>query len=1409
MLQKKKRMSITAVILAFLMLAGTTLPVTAAEEPGLRGVPFSGTEEQWAELREQAKNRQRRVIYDNDGDDVAAAPVGMEPSIEGILAQRTSFLKNYPVDTISYTVNRCGFEHLMTRTSVGAHAYGSEASYQNFTQWLHGRNTDALQIQIDYARENDIEIFAGIRVNDIHDVVHRPEDPSPLYSPFKAANPQYLTSWVEAKQALDLNSQIIGTWSSYDYTHQAIRDKFYSVVDELLTNYDVDGIFFDFNRDGILFKSATLGQEVTDTERGYMTALFTDIRARAEAIGKQRGRPLLIAVKVPDSVGYCKATGIDLETWLDEELVDLVIGGMHIDPYEDMVAFCHARGAKYYASVEPDLIYSGKVPSAVERNNFASYLANVSAALAAGVDGIQYFNLYSEGFVQRLMYPDIEDIRYENKRYFPTATSNVFSSQDFWLAGGTAYSQKQPLLYPGAPVLVLPGMVNELYMEVGDDIAAAQAAGKLDNVLAAVYARVERPQDIVAKIEGHSLIYRSSIGDVHYFAVPYEALKVGRNKITLSMQDGAAAGESVDTILAGDVLLSGANQFPWRRMLLSGDGSSEAVVNGTYRITDGSDEGRPCVHYSLALPAGKAYTQENPLVVNFSCRVESADDDQSVVLHITDGRYVSMVSLLEDRVKLTGAAADYLMDTTQALSDYQLRITDEGTTLLLHQGGVYQPILTAPHAENRRIFSQGVMIPGSQNVIPGVNEHGLLFGSLSLEGESVAYWKNIQIVRPADSAWVSDLSVMVTYKQEIQPRELSENWMYETTNTLTLPGGYWPWENTGMAAEVDLQVESGTAEVIFSSGGWMTRQIVMPGLTVLSDGQVLPWDAAEAHTRRVELDSGGVRHFHSSGQNSMTGVENVSGFLAGNGTSYTTEEYNLIRNGGVLIKASPGSVVTAEGIRASISHGYLYKMDPTPEGLKLFEDDCTSRPAAGWTTYATHPGETLYIVDSAGMPGNPLVQLVPQAGQYLFYGTSEMAPPSAGLYSLTKAVGIGSGDWTVQMDLRIVDLIRTSPASAADRWYGFSMDVFASGLRWRINWSDEDQISLLGVAESLTLPSDLGDAFHTYTLHYDGNGKLSVGVDGILLGTFSSFGIPVSGISDRITLNCSHGNWVSGTTEVYLNHFGLYRYRECSLKKPATVAMTDDMVEYDGSPHTLAAETVPADLPVELYYESIADRGKTITATAPANAGTYTVTAQINDAEYTGSATATLTITQAEPTADGISGTLTQGRSLADVSLFGTFRGVQGEPLTGTVAWDLGGSHVPAETGTFGYTFTPDNTNYKSVTGTMTVTVTPAHIPWAPGQAVRSGDIRSYGEGLYVCLQGHTTQADWKPSAVPALWADYRSPGEPSEWRQPTGAHDAYRKGDRVVYNGGVFESLLDANVWSPSGYPAGWRKIG
>lgn len=95
---------------------------------------------------------------------------------------------------------------------------------------------------------------------------------------------------------------------------------------------------------------------------------------------------------------------------------------------------------------------------------------------------------------------------------------------------------------------------------------------------------------------------------------------------------------------------------------------------------------------------------------------------------------------------------------------------------------------------------------------------------------------------------------------------------------------------------------------------------------------------------------------------------------------------------------------------------------------------------------------------------------------------------------------------------------------------------------------------------------------------------------------------------------------------------------------------------------------------------------------------------------------------------------------------------------------------------------------------------------WAAGVAYTVDERIQYGGTLYRVVQAHTSQADWTPDKTPALFVVV-SLDEWPEFVQPTGAHDAYKKGDKVTFEGKHYISLIDANVYSPTAYPAGWQE--
>ena len=103
---------------------------------------------------------------------------------------------------------------------------------------------------------------------------------------------------------------------------------------------------------------------------------------------------------------------------------------------------------------------------------------------------------------------------------------------------------------------------------------------------------------------------------------------------------------------------------------------------------------------------------------------------------------------------------------------------------------------------------------------------------------------------------------------------------------------------------------------------------------------------------------------------------------------------------------------------------------------------------------------------------------------------------------------------------------------------------------------------------------------------------------------------------------------------------------------------------------------------------------------------------------------------------------------------------------------------------------------------------------WASGVAYSKGQIVKYKDELWEVIQGHSSQSDWTPDSVPALFKSVTAPKTNDgaeivpDFKQPTGGHDAYKKGDKVKFGGKVYESVIDNNAYSPTAYPQGWKVV-
>lgn len=96
--------------------------------------------------------------------------------------------------------------------------------------------------------------------------------------------------------------------------------------------------------------------------------------------------------------------------------------------------------------------------------------------------------------------------------------------------------------------------------------------------------------------------------------------------------------------------------------------------------------------------------------------------------------------------------------------------------------------------------------------------------------------------------------------------------------------------------------------------------------------------------------------------------------------------------------------------------------------------------------------------------------------------------------------------------------------------------------------------------------------------------------------------------------------------------------------------------------------------------------------------------------------------------------------------------------------------------------------------------------PWEPNVDYAIGNLRTYREVLYKCIQAHRSQEDWSPDVAVSLWVKAGDPAEEwPAWSQPIGAQDAYMEGDKVSHKEKHWVSNVNANVWEPGIY--GWAE--
>ena len=486
--------------------------------------------------RRELTHRKRRLIFDNDGGDVQFLD---EPTRKAFLAKRTTPLVGTHVDTIFYCSRSSGFGLFTHNTKVGEIYTCTEGRYKdNKTGYFIEHGTDALQMMVEFCREKNIEIFWSMRMNDCHDATNDLCIPQ-----LKKDHPE----WIMGTKASKLKK---GRWSAVDYGVKEIRDLAYKYFEEVCQNYDVDGIQMDFFRHQILFRDQTAGKDVGQKDRDLMTELIRRVRKMTERVGMKRAKPILISVRVPDSAGYCNAMGLDIERWMREGLIDIMVasGYCRLNPWETTVELGHKYDVPVYACLSESR-HRDKLAQKIRRSH-ECYRARAAAAWYAGVDGIYSFNMFDPKMDLWNQLGDPETLATLDKVY--TTGGRVAVYAEAYMVGGRRFYNRQ-LVSPETPLPLKPGKPETIVLIVGEDIRKNIAVGNIPNVELDI--RPNTPNDKSTVLKNLNIIINSR--EIHSGKMQAEMLKYridpdilnqGKNTFQITLDQNSKATVKIDNI---------------------------------------------------------------------------------------------------------------------------------------------------------------------------------------------------------------------------------------------------------------------------------------------------------------------------------------------------------------------------------------------------------------------------------------------------------------------------------------------------------------------------------------------------------------------------------------------------------------------------------------------------------------------------------------------------------------------------------------------------------------------------------------------------------------------------------------------------------------------------------------------
>jgi hypothetical protein len=503
----------------------SSAPLAAAESEALNAA------------RKQAARRRRRVIFNNDGDDIWTQDAN---TVESFLDVRHTPLLNTHVDSIFYCTTQ-SFNHFTHDTRVAEIFRAKSGTFagNNLDTFLE-QKTDGLRMSSTFARQHGLESFWTLRMNDIHDAW------TPAFvSDWKRQAPGRVMSTLEKSRQFDDRRRL---WSLVDFEHPDVQPRMVAIIEEVLQNYDVDGVELDFMRAPFYFRTAYEGQSATEAQVGILTQLVHAIRSLVLRESEKQRKPLLLSVRVPSTVELCRRIGIDIAAWLQAGLIDvLALGGGYITfdlPAKQLIELGHKHDVPVYPCLsQSGLMYRPPRGESTKQPPEAWFGA-ASRLWADGADGIYSFNLFPGPGTDtdRKYARDVLTKIGSHEELLASSIQYAMSDAGWWMP--QHYWAKDAAEYSGAlPLSLNPGEFTQTYMIVPEDLRGADIS---------VTAEVRVDFTGLSENAEPTVLFGSAnfgpqpggkdVAGVRRFIcrVPLQAISQGRNRVMVKVDDSDA-----------------------------------------------------------------------------------------------------------------------------------------------------------------------------------------------------------------------------------------------------------------------------------------------------------------------------------------------------------------------------------------------------------------------------------------------------------------------------------------------------------------------------------------------------------------------------------------------------------------------------------------------------------------------------------------------------------------------------------------------------------------------------------------------------------------------------------------------------------------------------------------------------